>query len=290
VYGPLVGRAIELAREHTPLVAATGALDAMEDAEEVIIGLRESDRDQGGDVVMVVRGVRANVDPANIVDEAGRALWAPSPNALATNVRELLRTPAEAARQGAGVTPDASLFELPGRTWVIATGGARARARDAFARPAAVASDPLGVPSSALAVLRLKGPSLVTRVRALRPPGLLAPLGRSLATATVVLTPGEDAAIRATLLYNDEQAVALAQATIRETLDALFRAKPDDYAWLRSVGVQASRCCIVVTTPLPRQFLMNEERSPDPAAPPAGPAGELRKDPQAGGASSKIPL
>ena len=31
----------------------------------------------------------------------------------------------------------ASLFELPGRTWVIASGAARARARDTFLRPRA---------------------------------------------------------------------------------------------------------------------------------------------------------
>ncbi|HXN30883.1 MAG TPA: hypothetical protein VN894_03435 [Polyangiaceae bacterium] len=288
VYGPLVGRAMELAREHTPLVAATGALDAMEDAEEVIIGARDSNGEEAGDLVVVVRGVRANVDPAKIVDEGGHALWAQGPSASAAGVRELVRT-REAESQGPpdpGAAPEASLFELPGRTWAIATGRARAHARDAFNRPAAgVDGDPLGMPSSALAVLRLSGVGLVARVRALRPPGLLAPLGSKLVALTVVLTPGDGAVVRATLSYNDELAVTPAEATLRQAIEALCRAKPDDYAWLRSVTVQASRCCVVVTAPLPRELMNREGVSP------AISGGAVKPpSPTSRGATLKIPL
>jgi hypothetical protein len=272
VYGPLVGRAIELAREHTPLVAATGALDVMEDAEEVIVGMRDSDSGGPGDLVLVVRGVGANVDPANLPDEAGRPLWAPGSNGSAPGVRELLRVKGERAdgteprgrpnanevAPGGTAAVDASLFELPGRTWVMATGRERARARDAFLRPRAVAGDPVGAPSAALAFVQLKGSALVARVRALRPPGLLAPLGSKLDTVTVVLPPsgdGEGGAIRATLSYKDEHAVALAEATLRDAIAALFRAKPAEYVWLRTVTVQASHCCVEVTTPLPRGLI-----------------------------------
>jgi hypothetical protein len=302
VYGPLVGRAIELAREHTPIVASTGALDAMEDADEVIVGARDSGPNGAGDMVVVVRGVRANVDPANIVDELGHPLWAAGPNGSATSVTELLRTRADNdTPSGDPTAVDASLFELPGRTWVIATGAARARARDAFARPGPVGSDPLGVPSSSLAVLQLRGAALVSRVRALRPPGLLSPLGNELATVTVVLTPGNDGIIRATLSYRDERAVALADTTLRETINALSRAKPAEYAWLRSATVQTSRCCVVVTTPLPRP-LSNGEFQRDPRSPAAdashteespsvGPKGQSAKPAEpGGGSSSKIPL
>ena len=40
VYGPLLRRAIDLVREQSRVVAETRALDAMEDAEEVIVGVR----------------------------------------------------------------------------------------------------------------------------------------------------------------------------------------------------------------------------------------------------------
>ena len=96
----------------------------------------------------------------------------------------------------------ASLFELPGRTWVIASGEARARARDVLAHPtnrAAIEIDP-----EALAIVRIDGRSLVARVRPLEESGGLAAVGRRLQVATLVLPPGNDAALRATLAYEDE--------------------------------------------------------------------------------------
>jgi hypothetical protein len=284
-YGPVVRRAIELAREHSRLVAETGALQAVEDAEEVIIGARDApgseadetretgprgERDEHGergerddthetDFVVVVRGVRADVDPANVVGETGHLLWVPGPNGPAAGVRELVRAPpAPSEARDDPQTPaddaaNASLFELPGRTWVIATGRARARARDAFSR-----SDPgprldIDGDDSALAMLRLSGPALVARVRALRPPALLAPLGRGLSAVTVLLPRTRDAAdaeIRATLSYEDERAVAPAEATAREALDALRGRDARDYGWLRPATVRSTRCCVFLTVPL----------------------------------------
>jgi len=284
LYGPLVGRAIEAAREQTLLVTATGVLDAMEDAEEVIVGVRESRANPAGDLVLVVRGVRAEVDPAKIVDESGRALWAAGPSPPARGVRELLRAPAEPGGEGDENAPAASLFELPGRTWVIVTGGARALARAAFERSVAVADAALELPESAIAMLRLKGPSLVSRVRALRPPALLAPLGTGLSVVTIVLSSGSDAEIRATLMYNDERAVRLARETLRESIDALFRAKPDDYEWLRSASIDASRSgVLVVTAPVPRKLLMHEGPRPSGVERPRA------EPPEARGNSSEAP-
>ena len=278
VYGALVARAIELAREHTPQVAETGALDAMEDAEEVIVGARDRGPDATSDLIVVVRGVRANVDPAALVDERGRSLWAPGPDGPAANVRELVRAGGggDAGEAGPGSTDrlDASLFELPGRTWVIATGTARARARDAFARPSpagpAAASDLWAPANSAVALVRLSGPALVARLRALRPPGLLAPVGYQLSAVTVALPAGEDAVVRATLAYRDGHAVALAETTLREALAALVAAKSDDYGWLRSATVQGSPCCVVVTTRLPAPHVGGPPETA-PVQPPRGP-------------------
>ena len=61
-----------------------------------------------GEVVIVVRGVRANVDPAGLVDAEGHALWGPGPPGA---VRELVRV----ATSGSPEPPiPASLFELAG--------------------------------------------------------------------------------------------------------------------------------------------------------------------------------
>jgi hypothetical protein len=285
--GPLVRQAIELARERSRLVTAVGALQAMEDAEEVIVGAREGDWEEPREIVIVVRGVRADIDPAGLVDETGRALWVASPREPSADVREL-RAPADErtsegdeSAQGPIAARDASLFELPGRTWVIATGNARARARDLFARaPAGPPTTALELPQlegsalrgcdtdgeddkgSRLALVRLNGPALVAHLRALRPPALLAPVGRELASVTIVLLSGENGengVLRAALTYDRTQAVAPAEATVREALAALLsasqagqadqanQANQKEYAWMRSATVHASRSCLVVT-------------------------------------------
>src|SRR6185437_9450908 len=173
VYGPLLRRAIELARQQSTVVAQSRALDSVEDAEEVILGVRtggangepgRATADEASEVVVVLRGVRADIDPATLVDGDGKPLWQPGPQGA---VRELVR----GDESGHGAQP-VSLFELPGRTWVIASGEARLRARGVFARPLgrpALHFEGGGgkdAPSGSLALLRMDGPSLVFLVRA----------------------------------------------------------------------------------------------------------------------------
>jgi hypothetical protein len=248
LYGPLLRRLIALARERSSIVAATRALDVVETADEVIVGLRGL-REAGGDLVAVVRGVRADLDPAMLVDENGQPLWSPGP--------------AGAARELVHVRADASLFELSGRTWVIATGGARRRVREAFGcrgkcwKPTQppwsdtlVANEP-----DPIAIARLNGPALVSRFHALRPPGLLAPLGRRLETVELVLSAGreaDDAAVEATLSYGDEAAASSAEAAIGEAIHAFLGAKSEYYGWLRAAVIKRSRSTVTVTTPLPQ--------------------------------------
>ena len=254
LYGPLVERAIALARAQSALAAQTGALEAMDDAEEVVIVARDISAEGLGELAVVVRGVRASVDPTGLVDEQGRALWVPGPNAPRPDVRELVRAPNGKTGDAARDAPDASLFELPGRTWVIATGRARTRVRDAFARRPQ--TSPLAeLDALAPVVARLSGPALVARVRALRQPGLLAPVGHQLQSVTVALAQGENAVVRATFAYQSASAAAEAEATVRQALEALSTSKSQDYAWLRPATVQASPCCVVVTTPLPSPLL-----------------------------------
>lgn len=256
----------------------------MIDAEEVVVGARETRVEGTDDLVFVVRGVRAEVDPANLIDESGRGLWTPGPDGPATNVRELIPAHPEASATGEGGEArrghmaDASLFELPGRTWVIATGRARTRARDAFARAgtrrtalpidsrpprAGLLSD---LDGHALAIVRVSGSSLVSRVRVLRPPGLLAPVGHDLASVTVVLSPGDEPTVRAIFSYEDRESVPLAETTVRGAIGALTSAKSEDYGWLRPATVRASDCCVEVSTPLP-QRLVDGFLHPDEALP-----------------------
>jgi hypothetical protein len=278
MYGPVLGRCIELARQQSRMAVATGALDVMLDATEVIVGARDNGtlgqrgaraapgaEDATDDLVVAVRGVRAEIDPAALVDEGGKAFWAPGPNAPSSYVRELLRVHDEG-----GV--EASLFELPGRDWVIATGPARMRARDAFSRPSRRA----GVPApatlqvldqldhNALAVARVSGPALVARVGSLRPPSILAPIGHHLTALTITLPPGDAAIIRATLEYSGD-AAALAEATLRDAFRVLVGNKPAEYAWLQSATVTRTGCCVVVSAPVPAQLL---RKMPEPVSAP----------------------
>lgn len=269
IYGPLLRRVLQLARQQRKIVAADSLLQTMEDADEVLVGVRDL---ANVDFVVVVRGVPAEIDPANLVDDKGRLLWTATSGG---SVRELASaaTPGreDAAGEGSAALDkeivEASLFELPARTWVIASGDARARARMSFSHPtpravAAVTSatnatslDGAGADSQAVALVRLSGPALVRRVRALRPPGLLAAVGHELASVTVALSAGSDALLRATLSYTSERSVLPAETTLRETASALSVAKPQTFAWLQAVQTRASSCSIVLETPLPRGLL-----------------------------------
>jgi hypothetical protein len=249
VYGPLFRRVIDLARERSRVVSATRAMEAVEDADEVVVGIPSASGD-AGDLVMVVQGVSAAIDPSKLVDSDGRALWAPGPSG---RVRELVRE-----RDERGSPVDASLFELPGRTWVIASGQSRARARDAFVHP--LGRPPLSSDPDALATLRIDGPSLVARFRALQDLGALAPIGRKLRTVTVWLpaVQGADSAsvvVEIALSYRDEDAAAFAEVRAREVVEVVARKKPENLGWLARAKVDRPGNRLLLTFPLPPQLI-----------------------------------
>ena len=250
VYGPLLRRAITSARERSAVVAATRALDTIEDAEEVVVGVRPDDGDpaaggQRGELLLVERGVRADVDPAKLVDDEGRPLWTPGPQG---HVRELVRE-----RDAKGHAVDASLFELPGRTWVITTGAARKRARDAFAHP--FHRPPIDLGQGALVYLRLDGPSLVKKIRGLQDLGALGAVGRRLRSVTLALPPGGDNVVKATLAYADEDAAAFSEVTLEQVVAAFGRTKKPGFSWLAEAKVDRPDKRVVVTAPLPGQLI-----------------------------------
>lgn len=247
VYGPLLRRAIVLAREQNRVMSAT-PLEAIEDAEEVVISVhraRQGGEDATPDVVLVVVGVRADIDPAGLVDSGGRPLWAQGPSGP---VRELVRE-----RDDRGLPVAASLFELPGRTWVIASGEARAHAREAFAHP--FDKPPMDLDPAALAVARIDGPSLVGRVRALQTLGSHAAVGRRLRALTLRLPPGVSGQVELTLAYADEDAAAFAEVTAREAIEAIAREKPDRLGWLGTASVDRAGKRLILKMPLPRALV-----------------------------------
>lgn len=255
IVGPLLRSAIDAARRQSRVVAATRALDTIEDAEEVVVGMRPDAPDHAGELVLVERGVRADVDPEKLVDGDGHTLWAPGPSGA---VRELVRAGqpgGEPADPGPGATPDdASLFELPGRTWVIATGDARTRAREAFAHP--LGRPPPKLDPDALAIVRIDGPSIVARIEPLQDRGGLAAVGHELRSVTLVLPPGGPGAVEARLAYGGDDAAALSAVALREAIGAVARAKPARLAWLATAEVDRTADGeVLLRAPLPPQLI-----------------------------------
>jgi hypothetical protein len=197
-------------------------------------------------MVVVVRGVRADVDPAKLVDSGGHTLWAPGPHGA---VPELVRD-----RDDSGQPIGVSLFELPGRTWVVAAGqGARERAREAFGHPvgrAAVKLDP-----DALAVVRIDGPSLVARLRGLQRYGELEAIGHDLQSLVFTLPPGGEGVVKATLAYATEDAAAFSEARCHDVVDAIGRQRPPKLLWMTSTRIDRTNKYVLLSAPLPPQLI-----------------------------------
>jgi len=254
VYGPLLRRGLALLRARSRIVAATRAFDAVDDADEVILGLsaRPGERLETAGLTAIIEGVRGDLDPGALVDESGQTIWIAGPSGP---VRELVRE-----RSDDPASVGATLFELPGRVWVIASEATRARVREALARPMAP-TRPRELlwllDSSALAIARIDGPSLVDRLTILKPAAALAPLGRRLVDATVDLAPGSEGAFDVGLAYADPSAAGAAEQTLRDILAAIARKRPDGVAWLAAATVdrlpQSSR--VSISVPLPSELM-----------------------------------
>ncbi|MGH7440280.1 MAG: hypothetical protein ACRENE_31695, partial [Polyangiaceae bacterium] len=81
VFGPLLRRVLDVARDRSQLVAATRILEVMQGADEVVFGVHPPAQEgaEPPEEVVVVRGVPASADPAKIVDADGHPLWSPGP-------------------------------------------------------------------------------------------------------------------------------------------------------------------------------------------------------------------
>jgi hypothetical protein len=207
-------------------------VQAVEGADELIVGLNK-----GLDAALVLRGVPASVDPQAVTDAEGRALFAP------TNERARVPEYELVDRRNAGV---GALFVLPERTWAFALGGARARARAAFAKP--MNRPKPEVDARALVVVRAAG----GMTRALEAYPRLSVLAKRLASATISLEPGKGGVVVA-LTYDDAGAVAWAEMHAKRLVEDL--AREEKYAWLRDAKVAYEGSTLFVRVAVPPRLL-----------------------------------
>jgi hypothetical protein len=277
VYGPMLRRALELAREQR-VTSGSLVLEAIEDADEVIAELGEwapsapAEGSGAQELLLVLRGTRGDIDPARLVGPEGDLLWSAGPSGA---VRELVHE-----RDHDGTPNPASLFELPDRTWVVASGAARDRARDAFAHPSH-RPEPSFAPD-AFATVRIDGASLVGRVSLLQSSGPLASVGRGLRSVDLdLLAPpaplpvGAPSAnriprreMRALVTYSNAQTAAAAGNSIRDMLQVVGRLKPAGLAWLEPGRVDLAGSSVAIIEPVPMDLLSGFLRAGRGAAAP----------------------
>lgn len=245
VYGPLLRRLSQLAATRSPAVAATRSLEAFESCEELIATM-----DDDGAGVIVLRGVRADLDPGKLVDDRGTVLWRTEVGA---------KIP-EYVREEGGTT--ASLFVLPERTWFIATGDTRARAREAFVHPSGRPA--LRYDADALISVRIHGPTLLRHVRQLRQAGPLEALGFHLEWASIALAPGTDGALVVGLAYRDEESAARAEVTSKHVLQVLRDRDVQRFRWLFGAKVARDDAKnVTMRAPLPPALLDGLSKASD---------------------------
>ncbi|HEV3193386.1 MAG TPA: hypothetical protein VGY54_22920 [Polyangiaceae bacterium] len=263
VYGPLLRRVLDLARQQSRAVASTRLVEAIEQSDEVVTGVLA---DEGAapqpstagapaepgiapgqePIVAVLRGMPAELDPAKLVDADGNLLWVPGPSGL---VRELVH---EVDKDG--TRNPASLFELSGRTWVIVSAPARGRVREVFSRPTGQAPPRVDADAEALAALRIDGPALVARTRPLSA-GMLRAVGHELQSVALSLSPGATREVRAVLQYQGTASSAAAAQKLTQVMQALSRGNSPALAWLNSVVVEPSKDAVVLKATVPPEIL-----------------------------------
>ncbi len=243
VYGNLFRTLVRsaLARER---IGGANALELVEGSDEVIVAAHRDDEAGADDAAIVFRGVPASMDPAKLVDGEGRALF------RSFDERSKVPEWVPASVGPSGAQRSVALFVLPDRTWVLATGTARARGRQAFANPS---GRPLPkVDDRALAVVRL-GPEFVQKPR-YQKSVVVGPLVKKLSSATVLLDPG-NGGLRLVLAYADDDSTAYAEMQVKRLRDALVERDRKRFAWLESAKISRGVNRVTVALPVPPRLL-----------------------------------
>ncbi len=195
VFGPVLQRA---EREASAAIAQARigetTLQVLEQSDVLLLAVRTA---HPLDSVLIVGGAPASTSPDAMVDDRGAPLWRKL-DAPSHTIEEYVRASPAALDQ-----PAARLVALPGRTWIIAMGGAVDRmARALSAAPAApYRPDPVKDGQDLveiLAVGELLVPLKQARVELLQP--LLGPLAR----VALRVDGGRTPAAHLALTYRDE--------------------------------------------------------------------------------------
>ncbi len=281
VYGPLVRRASELAAAYGgPTNLGTTALAVLQRTDEVVV----AERNRGKDAIIVLRGVPADIDPLQVVDAGGHAIWKVVQGDTRSGSREL--SPVQPS--------DAALFVTSGLVWIVASGEAIRLVRAAVVgEPSGAAARAIVGDETALLAMTLPGDAL-PQLRQ----GALAPVGAGLRRVQLELTPGSRGLILGTLTYGDPGSAASAEGVVlavtlafRHRLEEDVQAMADGGAktpakkggerlgrpggnleWLGAAKVEREGSVVVLRAPIPRPWL-ELLAHPDLPAPSAGPGG-----------------
>jgi hypothetical protein len=215
VFGPVLRRA---EREAAAAIAQARlgetTLQALEQSEAILFAVR---RAKPLDAVLIVGGVPASTSPDAMVDDHGRPLWH-HVDAPGRSIQEYT-----SVNSGGPDAPPTRLVALPGRTWIVATGGAVDRMATALSIPSPAPYRP-DAPTDGrdlaeiLVVGELLAPLKSSRGELLQP--LLAPLTQ----VSLRVDGGHAPAAHLLLTYRDEPA-ALHAEDFLQTLKTVFATK-----------------------------------------------------------------
>ncbi|MEO8875793.1 MAG: hypothetical protein ABI461_09420, partial [Polyangiaceae bacterium] len=278
VFGPLLRRA---EREASAAVgeARIGqtTLQALEQSEVVVLAVRTA---KPLDAVMIVGGVPASASPDKMVDDNGTPLWR-RVDGRVRNIEEYVRSKPTSPED-----QSLRLVALPGRTWIVAVGGAVDRMIGALSKaPPAPYRPDAPAPGKDLADLLIVGELLVP----LKNPHnaeLLEPLVGPLTRATIRVDGGREPTAHLMLTYRDGSAAVQAEDFVR-ALQTVFAARyPVLKNLLESAAISRVGRDVKVDSAVPGgivHMLLDAGRSPrhpGDAPNPSGPDAPGGDDPQ----------
>jgi hypothetical protein len=258
-YGPIFQRASRLAAAKSPGTQIHGTtLDALQQADAIVVGVKDS---PDLDAVLIIAGVPAGFDAARLVDGEGRPLWKPSHEPSIAGVSEMER--ASAPSTSIATEAPASFFVLPGRTWILATGAARERVRDALVRSLPAA--PYVAERHDLVAVTL-GREVVARVRRRVGPGL-GPITEGLLRVEATVGDGAQGQIGAVFFYDDEHHAANATQRGGEVIALLADKLSPHLDFLRAGSLTKADRTVRISAHLPTALLRRFAEVEDLPAP-----------------------
>jgi hypothetical protein len=246
-YGPIFQRASRLAAAKSPGTQIHGTtLEALEQSDAIVVGVKDG---TDLDAVIIVAGVPSGFDAMRLVDGEGHALWKPSHEPSIAGVIEMER--ASPVATSIATEAPAAFFVLPGRTWILATGPARERVRDALVRSAPAA--PFVAERHELVTVAL-GRDVLDRVRRRVGPGL-APIAAGLLRVEATFGDGEQGQVGAVFFYDDARRATSAAERGEDVIRLLADKLSPHLEFLRAGSLTKADRTVRLTARLPAGLL-----------------------------------